>query len=191
MAYKLRPEEHELRKARETVEKVFESCKYSLEKNKVLEVSLGASPSETSDEHGARGFAVNSEASQMYFIPEVENWEDDLEVVARKVYGKSYFYEKTDASGLLWREFLAESFALMFLEQTSEGREVENVQEFEGEWDDKKDFLGQMLSVEIEENFSWQIKWLVGKKLLENHELEEFTELKKSDIEGAGEEVFK
>jgi hypothetical protein len=44
--------------------------------------------------------------------------------------------------------------------------------------------------VEAQEDFSWQVKWLVGRELAMEHELEEFTGLTKSDIEEKGEEVF-
>lgn len=191
MSYTIRPEKHELRNARETVEGVLESCKYILEKNKVLEVNLGAAPSGSAQEHGAHGLAINESAAQFYFNPEIDDWDEDLEKVVRKEYAKSWFYEKTDSSGLLWRELLAESFGLMFLEENSDGREPEEYpEEFREDWSDGKESLKTQISVDNQENFSWQIKWFIGEKLLEEHELEEFTDLTRSDIEDAGEEVF-
>lgn len=188
MSYKIRPEEHELQKARETVEGVLESCKYGLEKNKMLEVNLGIAPSGSTGEYGARGVAVNSEAAQIYFDPGTEDWSEDLEKVVRKEYGKSWFYEEMEMSGLVWQELLAEVFGLMFLRQVEE-REVENFPE--EEWTDKKDKLKKHISPEFKEDFSWKLKWLLGEKLLEENDLEELPSLKRSDVEEAGEQLLK
>lgn len=191
MSYRIRPEEHELRKARDTVERILEACKYSLEKNKVLEANLGAAPSGSAEEHGAHGLAINDEAAQFYFNPEIDSWPEDLEKVVMKEYGKSWFYEKTEASGLIWRELLADSLGLMFLKQNSdESREVEDPAEFSDEWLEKKDSLGEQVSLETQEDFSWRLKWLIGQKLVEEHGLKDFPGLKKSDVEEAGAEVF-
>ncbi len=191
MSYTIRPEQHELRKARETVEEILESCKFILEKDKMLEINLGAAPSGSSTEHGAHGTAINSEAAQVYFNPKIDSWVQDLEKVVRKEYAKSWFYEKTDPSGLLWRELLAETLGLMFLEENSEGRKPEeNAEEFSEEWNEKKDSLGSQISIDNHENFSWQIKYFLGEKILEEYDLEDFPELTRSDIEEAGEEIF-
>ena len=192
MSYTIRPEEHELRKARDTVEKMLETCKYSLEKNKMLEVSLGAAPTDSADEHGAHGLAINDEAAQFYFNPEIDGWSEDLEKVIMKEYGKSWFYEKTEASGLVWRELLADVTGLMFLKENSdEKRYIENPEDFSDEWEEKKDSLGEQISLDVQEDFSWQLKFLIGEKLLENRDFEDLPDLKKSDIEKAGTEVLR
>ncbi len=187
MSYRVRPEEHELRQARETVEGVLESCKYSLEKNKLLEVNLGVAPSGSTGEHGARGVAVNAEAAQIYFDPQVEDWQEDLEKVIRKEYGKSWFYEEMEMSGLVWQELLADIFGLMFLSQVEE-RDVEKFPA--EEWRDKKDKLKKHISQEFQEDFSWELKWLLGKKLLEKYGLEDLPMLKRSDVSDAGDELL-
>lgn len=186
MSYRIRPEEHELRKASETVGNILEGCKHELEKNKVLEVNLGVAPSGSTGEHGARGVAVNSETAQIYFDPETDNWSEDLEKVVRKEFGKSWFYEQMEMSGLVWQELLAEIFGLMFLSQV-EDREVEkNVGE---DWDEKKEKLKEHITPEVQEDFSWELKWVLGRKLLEDYELKELPELTRSVIEEAGEEL--
>jgi hypothetical protein len=186
MSYRIRPEEHELRKARETVEKILEGCKHELEKNKVLEVNLGVAPSGSTGGHGAKGVAANSETAQIYFDPEKENWESDLEKVVRKEFGKSWFYEQMEMSGLVWQELLAETFGLMFLSQV-EDRKVEKT--VEDEWSEKKDKLKKHISPEVQEDFSWQLKWLLGKELLTKYELTELPSLKRSDLESCGESL--
>jgi hypothetical protein len=190
MSYSVRPEEHEIRTAREKVEGILEGAKYTLEKDEMLEVNLGSSPSQAPGEFGASGVAINSEAAQIYFDPGKESWQEDLETVTRKIYAKAWFYEKTDPSDFLWQEILAEALGHVFLEQTGDEREVEEPESFEEEWEKVKDDLGEELSVELQENLSWQLKKLIGRKILENHEMEDFPRLTKSDVEEAGDEIF-
>lgn len=191
MSYTIRPEPHQIREARQVVEGVLESCKYILEKNEMIEISLGAAPTASPGEYGAHGAAMNSEAAQFYFKPEIDSWKDDLEKVVTKEYGKSWFYENTEAAGLVWQEILGEGFGLMFLEENSEGREPEeDVKEFEDEWQELKPSLGDFINEFNPEKISWQLKWFIGKELLKEKDLEEFIELKKSDVEEAGENLF-
>ncbi len=191
MSYTLRPEPHEIREARQTVEGVMEACKYVLEKDEVLEVSLGAAPSSPDREHGAQGFTSGPTTAQFYVRPKKDSWKADLEKVAYKAYGKSYLYEKTEDSGLVWREILVDSFGLMFLEQQVDGREPEaGAEEFTEEWKELKDVLADFIDEGVQLDYSWQLKWYLGNKISENHSLEEFTDLRKSDIVEAGEEVF-
>ncbi len=186
MSYRIRPEKHELRKARETVEKILEGCKHELEKNKVLEINLGVVRSGSTRGHGARGVAVNSETAQIYFDPDIDSWNEDLEKVVRKEFGKSWFYEQMEMSGLVWQELLAETFGLMFLGKV-EDREVEK--NVEDEWNDKKEKLKKHITPEVQEDFSWELKWVLGRKLMEDYELEDLPELTRSVIEEAGEEL--
>lgn len=186
MSYRIRPEEHELRQARETVEKILEGCKHELEKNRVLELNLGVAPSGSTGEYGARGVAVNAEAAQIYFDPEVENWREDLEKVLRKEFGKSWFYENMEMSGLLWQELLAEVFGLMFLGQVHDREPEKDIKQ---EWRDRRGKLKKHVSQEPE-NFSWQLKWRLGKKLLEEYELEDLPELKRSDVREVGDRLI-
>ena len=191
MSYTLRPEPHEIREARQKVEGVMEACKYILEKDEVLELSIGAAPSSPESKHGAQGFASGPATAQLYIRPEKDSWKEDLEKVAYKVYGKSWFYEKTEDSGLVWREILAESLGLMFLEKQLDGRRPEaGAEEFSEEWKDLKDVLAEFLSEGVQLEYSWQLKWYLGEALSERYSFSEFTELRKSDIVEAGEEVF-
>lgn len=192
MSYTIRPEEHQLREARQVVEGVMESCKYILEKDQMLELNLAASPSSASIGHGAHGLTANAETAQIYFRPEVKSWKNDLEKVVYGAYGKSWFYEKTAPSGLLWRELLAESFSLMFIDQNTAGERPDAVPaEFEEEWGELKAVLKLQVSEQTVEEFSWQLKWFIGNSILEDKEIEEFPDLRKSDVEEAGEELFR
>lgn len=190
MSYSIRPEEHELREARKAVEGALESCKYVLEKDVMLEVNLGSFSSP--GDFGASGAALSSDRAQFSFDSEKKAWKEDIQKVATKEYGKSWFYEKTDPSDLLWREILADCLGLIFIENTTEGKKPEKDPEaFKDEWNELKPLLAESLSEASPEDFSWQLKWFIGEKLAENHSLESFPEVKKSDIEEIGGKVFK
>lgn len=191
MSYSIRPEEHELRTARDKIQGVLEATKYRLEKDEVLEVSLGALPSQAPGEFGASGVAINSEAAQIYFDPDRGDWEEDIETVTRKIYAKAWFYEKTEPAGFFWQELLSEVLGHMFMEELGEERTVENAEEFREVWDEEKEYLDEELSVELQENLPWQLKKLIGEQLLEEHDLEDFPELTRSDVEEAGDNVFR
>lgn len=191
MSYSIRPEEHELRTAREEVEKVLESAKYRLEKDEMLETSLGASPSQAPGEFGASGVAINSEAAQIYFDPNKESWREDLATVTRKIYAKAWFYEKTEPAGFFWQEILSEVLGHLFMEELGEERTIENAEEFRELWKEEKQHLDEELSVELQENLPWQLKKLIGEQLLEENDLEDFPELTRSDVEEAGDGIFR
>jgi hypothetical protein len=190
MSYSIRPEEHELRTARDKIQGVLEAAKYRLEKDKVLEVSLGALPSQAPGEFGASGVAINSEAAQIYFDPDRGDWEEDVETVTRKIYAKAWFYEKTEPAGFFWQELLSEVLGHMFMEELGEEMPVENAEEFREVWEEEKEYLDEELSVELQENLPWQLKKLIGEQLLEEHDLEDFPELTRSDVEEAGDKIF-
>lgn len=185
MSYDLRPETHELEKARRTAEKAFESCKYTLEKNKVLAVNLGSS---SENNYGAHGLAASSTEAQIYFNPDVSGWKEDLKKTAISVYGEAWYREKVDELSFVWQEFLASISGLLLLEEVGEGREPKT-EGLEDEWMDKKDSLSKELAFE-EERFSWSLKLLVGRKLLEDQGLEDISELTRGDVLEAGEQVF-
>lgn len=191
MSYTIRPETHELREARKTAEKVLEACKYILEKDEMIEVSLGVAPSNNEIDFGASGYTVNSEQVQIFIRPEKDDWKDDLEKLAYQLYGETWYYEKKDSSGLLWTNILAESLGLMFLGTNTDGKSPEEPKkEFKSEWDDLKASLGEMIQNIDPEQVSWQIKWYLGNELMEEKDMGEFPKLKKSDVEKAGENIF-
>ena len=186
MNYSIRPEKHELRKARKAIESALERCKYVLEKEEGLEINLGASPDER---HGAHGLARSKDKAQIYFNPSIDGWEKDLEKTTLNTYGVSYFYEKVEDITFVWQELLASVTGLLLLEEMDEDREPEkkNISE---EWSEKKDILEQELPLEDSRDFSWELKLELGRKILESHELEQLPELNLSDVQKAGNEAF-
>lgn len=185
MSYEIRPETHELEKARRAVEKAFESCKYVLQKNKVLSVNLGSSSQEN---HGAHGLAASPTEAQLYFNPDVSDWDEDLKKTAVSIYGEAWYREKVDEVAFVWQEFLASASGLLLLEEVGEGREPER-EGLDEEWTEKKDSLGDEVAFQ-EERFSWSLKLVLGRKLLEDRGLEYLSDLSRSDVLEAGEEAF-
>lgn len=186
MSYSMRPEPHELREARNTVEGALESCKYRLEKEEGLRINLGASSDEN---YGAHGLATDSGNAQIYFNPDRENWKDELRKTAMNAYGTAWFYEKIENVDFVWQEFMASTLGLLFLEELGEKREIET-ESLDEEWNSKEGKLESQLSVDVQEDFSWQLKLSLGRKLMEENDLEDLTELKLSEIRKAGEELF-
>lgn len=185
MNYKLRPEKHELEEARRSVEGALESCKYVLEKEKDLKVNLGASSDER---RGGHGLAESEDILQLFFNPEIDGWSDQLHQTAVNCYGEAWFRENKGSIDFVWEKFLASVTGLLLLEKTGESREIDG--EFSDEWVEKEGKLESMLSTDAREDFSWQVKALVGRKLLEEHKLEDLPELTLSDVRASGEKVF-
>ena len=107
--------------------------------------------------------------------------------VVQNYYAKSWFYEKHEPA-FFWEEVLASALGLMFLEEAGFEREPEEVDSAQAEWSDKKELLAQEV-FEVRTEFSWQLNWSIGKKLLEKHELEDFANLTKKDIIIAGDNI--
>jgi hypothetical protein len=188
MNYSIKPEEHELREARETVEKIIESCKYVLEREEHLTVNLGYADREDAGEFGVFGAAETLGSATIYFNAEVDGWKDNLEDLAADVYGQSWFYENSEVN-FRWQQLLASVTGLMLIDEISRQREVD-IEEFREEWAEKKTEISEKISPEKPEDLSWQLKAAIGRKLLEDHELEEFPELKRTDVLEAGDALF-
>lgn len=189
MEYSIKPEEHELREARQVVEAAIESSRYVLEKEKSLNFHLGHTGKDEVGGFGVFGNAQSSENARIFFNTSVDGWKQNLNDLTIDVYGQSWFYEKAENMEFIWQQFLASTTGLLLLEQVSDGREPD-YNGLEDEWSEKKQNLSDQLSVEKQENFSWQLKLILGQKLLEDHDLEDFPKLKRSDVIEAGDELF-
>lgn len=186
MNYSVRPQEHQLGEARRAVESAVESCQYILEKEEQFDLNLGGS---SDAEYGAHGSAVSPQVLQIYFNPEIENWKEELQQTAVNLYGKAWFYEKTGSTEFIWQEFLASITGLMLLDRTDNTKEPEK-NDLKQEWAEKKEDLSEELDFTSPERFSWELKLEVGRKLLEEHGLEELPKLTRSDVLEAGDELF-
>lgn len=188
MEYSISPEEHELRQARQIVEKTLESCSYVLEKEEELKVNLGHAEKEEARDYGVFGTARTSDSARIYFNPDTDGWKDNLEDLVADVFGQAWFYENSDTE-LKWQQLLASITGLMVIEKISEPREVERTG-LKEEWAEKKTGLSERVSIENQEDLSWQLKTLIGRKLLEEYKLEDLPGLNRSDVLDAGDSVF-
>lgn len=185
MKYSIKPEEHELREARQVVERITESCSYIIEKEKEFRINLGFKDLE---EYGALGDALSSERAQINYNSLVNGWKEDLEDVVADVYGQAYFYENSEVN-FQWQQVLASVTGLMIIDELSESREVEK-EDFREEWAEKKTDISEEANKESRDTLSWQLKYLIGRKLLEDYELEDFPKLNRSDVLEAGDALF-
>jgi hypothetical protein len=118
----------------------------------------------------------------------VDGWKDNLEDLTADVYGQSWFYEKSEIN-FKWQQMLASITGLMLIEEISESKQID-LEEFREEWAENKTEISEQVSIENPVNISWQLKTAIGRKLLEEHELEDFPELKRSDVLEAGDALF-
>lgn len=188
MSYEIRPKAHELREARQAIEGMLESAKYVLEKEERLSINLGYVDEEATGDLGVFGTARSSESAEIYFNTDIDGWKDNLEELVLDVYGQAFFYENSEIN-FNWQQLLASVTGLMLIENVSGEKEFER-EGLEVEWRDKKDSLSEQISMENQQSFSWQLKTVLGRELLEEYSLEDLPDLKKSDVIGAGDQVF-
>lgn len=187
MKYSIRPQEHELRQARQTVESTVERARHRLELEQ-LTVNLGASSTPDSELYGAHGAAVGSGVLQLYFNPSAEDWQESLEELTFKTYGKAWFDENSELENLNWVELLSEAFSVAFASEFND-RRTEVSEELAEEWSRIDQSLQEEFSGDLD--VSWQLKWLLGEEIKERHGLERFTELELEDLREAGESLFR
>jgi hypothetical protein len=181
MNYSIRPEEHELREARKTVQGALETCKAVMDKKEDLEVCLGGKSRENYEERGAFGEAWNESLIRLYFNSDHgEDWKEDLKKITYFTYGESLFYEKSEEIQFDWQRILSKAFALQFMEKCGIKEDIDR-ENAEENWQNRD-----------EENFTpgWDLCHLIGQELLEEHEFEGLPELKRSDILEAGDALF-
>lgn len=190
MSYVIKPEEHELRRARSKVEKTVKKCQTIMKVEEGLEISIGH-VEDYVDMRPAYGGATSGNSIFVKFNTEKE-WEEDLGVATAYAYAQGLFLEKSGFEPLefIWQEILAEAFTLEFIklvfpERSGELPETGKEPEI---WDGIRDRLGKQI-----DSVDKPVETLgkkIGGKLAENKGLEEMTSLTRSDIRDAGDEVF-
>jgi len=189
MNYSIKPEKHELEQARQLVETAIDSCKYTLDKKEPLKIHLGHAEKQQVGEFGVFGKARDSKNGQIFFNSSSDNWKQNINDLAIDIYGQTWFYENIENHMFIWQQFLANTTGLLLLDQISDGREPD-YKGLKEEWNEKKQDLSEQLSLEQQENFSWQLKVILGRKLLDNYDLTDFPNLKRSDVIDAGDKTF-
>lgn len=188
MSYEIRPKAHELREARQTIEGMLESAKYVLEKEERLSVNLGYVHEDATEDLGVFGTARTSKSAEIYFNTDIESWKDNLEDLVLDVYGQAFFYENSEIN-FNWQQLLASVTGLMLIENVSGEKKFEK-ESLGQEWRNKKGSLSEQISMEDQQSFSWQLKTVLGREILQEYSLEELPNLKKSDVIEAGDRAF-
>jgi len=158
-----------------------------LDKENDLRVNIGYANKDETGSYGVFGQAISPESAEVFFNSGVDSWKDNLEDLTADIYGQTWFYENSEVN-FVWQQLLASITGLMVIEQVSEPKEVE-ISEFKEEWAEKKTNLSEEYYGETVE-LSWQLKASIGRKLLEEYELEDFPALNRSDVLEAGDSLF-
>ena len=180
MTYSIKPEEHELKTGRSIVENCLKTCEAIEKKEEKLEIILGGKSRDNFEEKGAFGEAWNSNLIRIYFNSEHgKDWKNDLRTITTYSYGESLFLEKSSVE-LNWQELLKKSYALMFLKKTGFEPDEIDREKAKTEWQD----------FDEESSISWSLAHFIGEELLEDYELEDFPDLKRSDVIETGDKLF-
>jgi uncharacterized protein YjaZ len=207
MEYSIKPEEHELREARQMVEGAMEAFKALVDKDGDIAVYLGWTSEEFVEDKlgGVSGTTLSKEEIVIEINSRAEDWEENLERVVAHEFAHTVFLEsfKQDELVFNWQNVLFEAHAQHFAEEIfSQGindwKNAVSEEELKELWPEVKESLSEENQYEKlffgGENFppwmGYTVAWRIGQKLLEKHELEDFPDLKRSHVIEAGDEIF-
>lgn len=185
MTYTLKPEEHELREARQVVEGIITSAETILEKEADFEVGLSwNSRFEPAVRH--------PEEMNLHFNTQVDDWKDRLKQITAQAYAKSWFLENVEPE-LHWQEMLMLGHSLGFAEKvTGEKPHLNDRSEVDEAWPELKEELSRPAE-EMDPDmmrYGFSTAYFLAQELMKQHDLEEFPGLKRSDVINAGDKIF-
>ncbi|MFB6100801.1 MAG: DUF2268 domain-containing putative Zn-dependent protease [Candidatus Nanohalobium sp.] len=208
MEYSIRPQDHELREARNTVQGALEASKAVLPKEENIEVSLGWEDSDFIQEvDGATGRCHSPRKIELYFNSEISGWKKSLKSTTAHEFAHAWFHEQkeTDFENLMfvWQQVLMDAHAQLFAEKITDYidpvSKTASKEEIKNNWDEIREQMSKEFG-EAEDIFygngdyprwlGYTVAYRIGEKLLEEHDLEEFPELKRSDVLEAGDALF-
>lgn len=186
MNYSIKPEEYELREAKQVIEGVLAGCQIFKEKESNFKIELG----------WEQEIYSGADAEDEIFIgfnTTEEDWKEKLKTAAVYGYAHSLYYELGEQPKFAWQQVLMDSFGLMLLDEIlpeQAGKQTEDVEEYEvDDWIEMKKEFGDEIDYESQ-NIQWQVSYLIGRQLLKRYSLEEFPELNRSQVIEAGDDVF-
>lgn len=183
MKHTVKPEKHQLQKARTATETALKTSKTVLQKQKSLKIELGYN---SSLQHGAATAYADAKIARIEFNPEKDSWTEDLQKTVVDAYGRAYYAENTELN-FKWQQLLSSTTGLLLNEQLGEQKHVEK--NLKQEWRQKKDSLDKKIQ-RSDQRYSWQLKLKLGRKLIEEHDLENLPELKRSQLLNAAEQLL-
>lgn len=209
MPYQIKPEKHELRKARRIVEETLEKCRYSeIQENENVDVDIGWSSDQYTKQklNGVYGFTHSQERFEINFNSNVEGWEDQLKASVAHEYAHTVFFNTVPRQDLKynWQHILMEAHSQLFAEKIFPDieipwREKYSLEELRDYWPKIKETLKQEIGDESQlffggkhfpEWLGYSLSYRLGKELMKEHDLEDIPELKHSDILETGEKLL-
>lgn len=187
MNYSIKPEEHELREAKQVIEGVLASCRIFKEKDSDFKIDLSWEPEIHSGSDAKDRIFIGFNTSE-------EDWKEKLKTATTYGYANSLYYELGEQPVFMWQQVLMDSFGLMLLDEIlpdKAGKQTENVEEYEVEdWVEMKKNFEEEVNYETPRDIPWQVSYLIGRRLLKRYSLEEFPDLKRSQVFEAGDDIF-
>lgn len=187
MDYSIKPGEHELREARQEVENVLESYSFALDIENV-EIELGWQRIE-------RGSSlVSAGGSRITLVINPEKKLEELEKNVLRGLLEIEFLKKADYSRINynWQEVAKFAYVKNRIKNLVDEQHQEDP-ELEENWESLRENLSREVT-EFDEEFymnAAQLGETIGRKLLEDHEVEDIPQLKKSNIVDTGDEFFR
>jgi uncharacterized protein YjaZ len=208
MDYSIRPEEHHLREARQVIEGALATCKAVVSKEEDVTISLGWDADDFMDEvDGATGRCHGSARIELYFNSGSSRWKESLKSTTAHEFAHAWFHEQNSTNvedmTFVWQQVLMDAHAQLFAEKITDYEDPISVAVEEDyikeNWSEIKEEMSKEFHEsqgffygggEFETWTGYTVAYLIGQKLLEEHELGEFPELKRSDVLEAGDALF-
>ncbi len=200
-----------IEEAEEAVEEGLERISDVLPKEDELDIDIGWTSQDfvVDEMGGTTGKAINSGWIEIKFNSGCEDWRKNLISTTVHEYVHSWFYEKDDGrSKLMWKYVLEEALTQHFSKKLVP--EAEHVKQTKFGRDDIAEHWSQIREEEIDRTdpkfykplfinrgdsqypnwLGYSLSYLIGQKLMEEYEPEEFPELGKDEVINAGDELF-
>ncbi len=211
----IKPTSQELETARKLVSEALEKAEENLPREDDYTVSLAWTDQDFVIERmdGTSGRAHSAHFFEIEFNTETEKWKDAIKSTAVHEYAHTWHYERRYSSegrnNVVWQyvidEALTQSFAEKMFDHTPDHREEHSREEIAEYWPEirdeelerKFDDIPWPYSLYINKSdegypnwLGYSMSYLIGQKLQEDHELEDFPELDKNDVIKAGNQLF-
>lgn len=215
MSHEIKPERHELETARHLVIEALEKVEDRFPKEEKFTVSVGWSGQSFVREKmdGSAGTTYSSRFFEINFNSEADRWKTAIKTTTVHEYAHAWHYEKRFEEGrneYVWQYVIDEAITQRMAEKIFPGYEApqrtkhskEKVSEYWQEVRDKEldrefskvDYPYPLYIDRSGDNYplwlGYSLSYLIGGKLLEDHDLEDFPDLKKVELVEAGNSLF-
>jgi uncharacterized protein YjaZ len=214
MPHEVRPTKEELQEAKKIVKQALIESEEKLRIETKVKVALGWSRKDFVLEEmgGASGYAKYPNIVGLDFNTNAENWRESLRASAFHEYAHVWDYEQRGRRWeKRWQYIIGEALTQHFAEQNAEyespWRTEHSEEKVAGFWTELRDREIDKNMEEVAPNakdpvfinqgvgkypnwLGYSLAYQIGKKLLEEHSLEDFPELEKTDLTKAGNQLY-